>query len=88
MPNGQPPGPFFGSKVLDTLLFIPTIVHPDKDIANRLSFEGEAVSFLWVVPITTRECDLKLSRGTDALLKVFDRKKHPFVFSGDRENYV
>jgi hypothetical protein len=88
MPNGQPPELMFGSKVLDALFFIPTIVHPDKEIGKRLRLDGDPVSFLWVVPITSRECDLKLNQGTGALLDLFEREKHPFVFNGDRDGYV
>lgn len=88
MPNGTPPQLMFGSKVLDTLLFIPTIVGPDKELPDRLRLDGDPVNLLWVVPITTAECELKLNDGIGGLLDLFTKFDHPFVFSGDRRSYA
>lgn len=88
MPNGTPPAPVFGSAALDSFMFIPTIVSPDKDLPNKIKLDADPVSFLWVVPITTAECELKLRKGTSAILDLFNRFEHPFVFSGDRRSYV
>lgn len=88
MPNGTPPEPVFGAAPLDSLLFIPTVVHPDQSLGERLAWEGEPVNLLWCVPITTAECEYKLQHGTDAMFALFDRVNHPFVFSGVRRSYV
>jgi hypothetical protein len=40
------------------------------------------------VPITGAELTLKLEKGTDALLDLFDAHLHPFVFNGERESYI
>lgn len=88
MPNGFPTEPIFGEGKLDSFFFMPSIVEPDVDLGKRLSFEGEPINLVWCVPITADECALKLEKGTDALLDLFDANSHPFVFSGQRASYV
>jgi len=88
MPNGNPPEPFWDSPVLDTLLFMPTIVNPDGGLASRLRLAEEPVHFLWVVPLTTPECNLKLAVGFDAILDLFQRHRHPHIFDPNRASYV
>lgn len=88
MPNGQPPEPLFNTKRLDTLFFMPSIVTPDSSLGEKLQIDSDPVQLVWVVPITTAECQLKLDDGTDALYDVFDANDHTFVFSGDRRSYV
>jgi hypothetical protein len=88
MPNGTPPTPVFGSKALDTLFFMPTIVRPDSELGDQLSWNGDPVNLVWCVPISTAECQLKLERGAEAIYDLFQEKRHPFVFAGDRKSYV
>jgi hypothetical protein len=88
MPNGQPPEPLFGTKHLDSLFFMPSIVNPDSTLGDRLQIDSDPVHFIWCVPITAAECQLKLDNGTDALYDLFDVNKHPFAFTGDRQSYV
>src|SRR5690242_10027097 len=88
IPNGNPPAPFWGSRVLDTLLFMPSIVTKDEALADELQLAGDPVHFLWVVPISSRECNLKLQRGFGAIMDLFDQHKHPHVFDPSRQSYV
>jgi len=88
MPNGDPPAPFWGSKELDTLLFMPPIVKKDQTLPSELKLGGEPVHFLWVVPLTTAECNLKLEKGFDAILNLFQLQRHPHVFDPLRKSYV
>lgn len=88
MPNGQPPEPLFSTDSLDTLFFMPSIVHPDSTLGERLQIASEPVQLIWCVPITTAECQLKLDEGTDALYDLFDANRHPFAFAGNRRSYV
>jgi len=87
-PNGQPPQPYFESSVLDTILFLDSIVRPDATLEQRLKIEKDPVHLLWVVPITTAESELKLQKGTNALLDLFDRYDHPFVLDEKRRSFV
>lgn len=88
IPNGNPPSPFFGSAVLDTVLLLPTIVQRDRTLSEHLILDGDPVHLLWVVPITSVECKLKLDRGTNAILELFGIHKHPHVFDPNRKSYV
>ena len=88
MPNGNPPAPFWGSAALDTLLFMPPIIAKDQTLPSELQLEGEPVHFLWVVPLTTAECNFKLENGFDAILGLFDQHRHPHVFDPNRKSYV
>ncbi len=88
MPNGDPPAPFWGSSDLDTLLFMPPIVTKDQTLPEVLRLSGEPVRFLWVVPLTTAECNFKLKKGFDAILDLFQQHQHPHVFDPHRKSYV
>jgi hypothetical protein len=88
VPNGNPPAPFWGSSVLDTILLLPTVVKRDATLPQELKLAGEPVHFLWVVPLTTAECELKLSKGLDAILELFEQHRHPPVFDPNRTSYV
>jgi len=46
------------------------------------------VHFLWVVPLTSPECNLKLEKGVEAILDLFTEKRHPHVFDPARASYV
>lgn len=88
IPNGNPPAPFWGSPVLDTILLLPPIVARDQRLPDELVLDGEPVHFLWLVPITTPECNLKLKKGVDALLHLFEQNRHSHVFDPHRRSYV
>ena len=88
MPNGNPPEPLWGSKDLDTLFFLPPIVKKDQALPSELILGGEPVHFLWVVPLTTAECNFKLARGFGAIMDLFQQNQHPYVFDPQRRSYV
>jgi len=88
MPNGNPPEPFWGSTELDTLFFLPPIVTKDQTLPSELQLEGDPVHFLWVVPLTSAECNFKLKNGFDAMLDLFQQHRHPHVFNPHRKSYV
>jgi hypothetical protein len=88
LPNGNPPAAFWGSEILDTLLFMPTIVHRDQKLPKELVLDGDPVHFLWVVPLSTPECNLKLAKGFGAILDLFEKNRHPHVFDPNRRSYV
>jgi hypothetical protein len=88
LPNGDPPAAFWGSEILDTLLFMPTIVQRDQKLPKELVLAGDPVHFLWVVPLSTPECNLKLEKGFGAILEVFEKNRHPHVFDPTRRSYV
>ena len=88
IPNGNPPEPMWGSKDLDTILLLETIVQSDAELPRKLDLAGDPVHFLWIVPLTTAECELKLEKGLGAILNLFDKNRHPHVFDAARASYV
>ena len=88
IPNGNPPAPFWGSAILDTILLMPTIVTKDAALPDELKLAGEPVHFLWIVPLTTAECNLKLEKGFDAILDLFQEHRHPHVYDPGRQSYA
>lgn len=88
MPNGNPSVPFSGSTALDTILFSPPIVKKDQTLPELLQLDGQPVCFLWVVPITTAECNLKLEKGFGAIMDLFGKNRHPHIFDPQRKSYV
>jgi hypothetical protein len=88
IPNGDPPAPFWGSKILNTALFSPTVVKRDQALPEKLILGGDPVNFLWVVPVSSAECELKLQNGFPAVLELFNTHQHPFVFDPARPSYV
>jgi hypothetical protein len=88
LPNGNPPAPLWDTEVLETLLFMPTIVQRDQTLPKELVLAGDPVHFLWVVPLSTAECNLKLEQGFGAILDLFEKHHHPHVFDAARKSYV
>jgi hypothetical protein len=88
IPNGNPPAPLWGSPNLDTLFLLPPIVKIDQNLQEELVLDGEGVNFLWIVPLTTPECNLKLAKGSSAILDLFQKNRHPHVFDPNRKSYV
>lgn len=88
IPNGNPPEPFWGSEILDTVLLMPTIVAKDRALPEKLQLGGDRVQFLWVVPLSGAECELKLKKGFSAILELFGKHQHPHVFDPERKSYV
>ena len=88
VPNGDPPEPFWGSEVLDTILLLAPIVNNHQKLSEQLTIGGDPVHFLWVVPLTTAECHYKLKHGFGAMMNLFDKHRHPFLFDPARMSYV
>jgi len=89
IPNGDPPTPLFAdTPALDCVLLLNSIVRPDNDLRSHLILDGDPVSLLWFIPITSAECEFKLAQGVEALLDVFGQVQHPHVFTGNRRGYV
>jgi len=88
IPNGNPPAPLWDSDVLDTVLLLSPIVKRDRALPGELVLGGQPVEFLWMVPLTTPECNLKLAEGLDAILDLFGEHRHPYVFNPKRQGYV
>jgi hypothetical protein len=89
IPNGQPAEPFFSKGILDTIIFIPPILSPDKGFTGLVEEEsGVSVQLLHLTPITTPESEFKLENGTNDLYDLFDEKDHSCVLNEIRKSHV
>jgi hypothetical protein len=89
IPNGQPAEPFFSKSSLDTIIFIPTILTPDKNFTGLIKEKSRlSVQLLHLTPITTQESEFKLESGTNDLYDLFDEKYHSHVLNEVRDSYV
>ncbi len=73
---------------LPHLLFLSPLLAQHQRLSEVLVIDGDAVEFLWVVPISQAELDLKRREGVDALLDVFQEKKLPWLFDPARKSVV
>jgi len=87
IPNGNPPEPLWGTG-MDTIFFLPSVVKSDQTLPDNLVLDGDGVELLWMVPLTKAECKLKLAKGSEAILDLFQKNRHPHVFDPDRKSYV
>jgi len=69
-------------------MLLETPLKTDRSISDIVVIDGDPVSFLWLVPITDAEREYKVKHGSQKLLSLFDEKKHPWIFTGNRESYV
>ena len=89
IPNGMPAQPFFPGSELDTIIFIPSILTPDKTFTELIKEKcGVNVQLLHLTPITSQETQFKLENGTNDLFDVFDNQSHSFLLNERRASYV
>lgn len=74
MPNGDPPEPYASNTALCGVLILPSITVPEA--FHRLPIHvGKEITFYSVVPLFEAEMNLKLRKGVNDLLSLFDKKK-------------
>jgi hypothetical protein len=88
MNNGNPPEPIFEGSRQDTFFFLPTFMEPDDTLADHLVLDGDAVGFLWLVPITSKECVHILRHGPEAFLDLMREHDHPMVLDERRKSHL
>lgn len=70
------------------LFFLPPIITKDQKLPSELTLGGDPVEFLWLVPLTTAECNFKLKNGFEAIMDLLGQNQHPYVFDPGRKSYV
>ena len=88
MTNGQPPQPIFDGSVLDSYTFLPSIIATDHEIGESVSVEGDPLSLLWVVPISSAERELIIEQDLDVFYNLLDKHQHPLTVDPSRKSYV
>jgi hypothetical protein len=87
IPNGDPPEPFADGTALCAWLIVPLLGMPDELQGTPLS-DGSILNLYAIHAIYRDELDLKLARGTDALLDAFDRTNLSEVLDPTRPSSV
>jgi hypothetical protein len=72
IPNGDPAQPFADDTKLSGILLLPPVSVPEEFL--RLEIDDEkTIEFFCLVPLYSEEMNLKLTRGSSALLERFDQ---------------
>jgi hypothetical protein len=73
---------------LPHLVLLSPLLRQHRRLSEELEIEGCAVELLWVVPISAAEHALKRKQGTNALLDLFEQRRHPWLFDPTRQSYL
>lgn len=71
IPNGDPPAPFAPGTSLSGMILLAPARYPEEFFQLEVS-PGRTVSFWSLVPLHADEMELKLKKGTEALLELLD----------------
>jgi suppressor of fused protein SUFU len=71
IPHGDPPAPFAPNTELCGAIVLPPLLGPEG--FETASVAGRQINVLGVVPIHADEMELKLEKGTDALVDLLDQ---------------
>jgi len=85
IPNGDPAQPYAPNTNLCGAIVLPSISVPREFNTLRIDPQKE-IAFLAIVPLYNEEMNLKLRRGTDALLERFGKKGVTDVVNLSRPN--
>lgn len=69
-------------------MLLSPLVRQHRRIGEELTFDEQPLELLWVVPVSVEEHALKRKQGTDALLDLFERVRHPWLFNPKRRCYL
>lgn len=85
IPNGDPAQPYADNVPFTGAILLPPVTVPEEFFVLPID-EHKAIGFLAVYPLFTEEMDLKLQRGTDALLEGFERHAVSDIVNPKRRN--
>ncbi|HNS99997.1 MAG TPA: suppressor of fused domain protein [Polyangiaceae bacterium] len=85
VPNGNPPAPFVEGTKMCFALLVPPVRVPPEFYDLQLS-DGRVVNIYGVVPLYPEELQLKVMRGTAALLERFDTQGVTELLDPFRDN--
>ncbi len=78
----------FTQIALPHLVLLEPPVANERKLGTELVIEGSSVEFLWVVPVSAAELEMKEDEGIASLLDLFEEQQHPFVFDAARKSYL
>lgn len=72
---------------LPHLVLLSPLLRSHRRLSELFSIDDAPVELLWVVPISAAEHALKRKSGVNALLDLFARERHPWLFEPARRSY-
>lgn len=85
IPNGDPAEPFADNTALCGILILPSVNVPEAFYTLDIDAE-KTITFMSLVPLYEEEMNLKLRKGSDALLERFDREDITDIVAENRKN--
>lgn len=85
MPNGDPPEPYADDTALCGVVLLPSVTVPEDFDTLRIDAD-KRIHFLAVVPVYREEMELKLRKGSDALLERFGKHDLSDIIDPQRVN--
>lgn len=85
VPSGDPPEPYADDTKLCGMLVVPPLGAPDGFATLEVS-PDKTIFFYQLMPIYAEEMDLKLRKGAEKLIELFDRHKIDVVVNPRRPN--
>lgn len=85
--NGNPPEPFDESVDFYGLIVLPSVVLGEEFMTLKVNDDVQ-IQFMSVIPLCEEEMNLKLRKGSDALLDKFDKHDYIGVIDPDRKNFA
>ncbi|HEX2207528.1 MAG TPA: suppressor of fused domain protein [Longimicrobium sp.] len=85
IPNGDPPEPFAPSTRLSGMMLVPPLRYPEEFWRLDLAPEKK-INFWCLLPLYAEEMDLKLRKGADALIDLFEQADVNEVLNPSRPN--
>lgn len=85
LPNGDPAEPYADNTQLSGILILPSVNVPEAFHSLPVTAE-KTIAFMSIVPLYEEEMNLKLRKGSDALLARFDRHGITDIIHEDRKN--
>jgi hypothetical protein len=87
IPNGNPAEPFAENTKFNGLILLPPI-NVDEAFTELEINENKIIEFLSIVPLYKEEMEFKLAKGSEMLLKKFDKYGVSDVVDVNRKNVI
>ena len=85
IPNGDPPDAFAPNTKLNGTIILPPLNVP-ADFRTLSVADGANIHFMSCIPLYQEEMDLKLKKGADALIHLFDKHDISEIIDPERKN--
>mgnify|MGYP005994264563 CR=1 FL=1 len=86
IPNGDPAEPFASNTKLNTVVLLPTIIFSED--FHTLELPNKKIDFYSLIPLYSKEVELKMKKGVEALFDGFDKFAVTDILEISRPNTV